>query len=74
MEKRVPKAVQIASKGSKEKSQPATYCLSQCSVSVKRHHDHGKSFMQLAYSFGALVHHPHGGEHDSMHTDMVQER
>jgi hypothetical protein len=54
-----------------------TWCLSQCSIAVKRHYDQ-KQLLQkkaliwgLAYSFRDLVHYHHGGEHGGTQADVV---
>ena len=47
---------------------------------MKRHHDHGNSYLKetislrLAYRFRDLVHYLHGRKHDCMQADMVLEK
>lgn len=54
--------------------------LSQCSVIVRRHHDHynsskGKRLIGVSYSFRGLVHGHHGRKYGSIQAaDMVPEK
>ena len=53
--------------------------LVKVSIAVKRHHDHRNSnkgkhlIVVVAYSFRGSIHYHHGGENDSMQTDMMLE-
>ena len=52
------------------------WCLSQCSITMKRQHDHGNSNKEStslgpACSFRGLVYCEHGRKHGSTHVDMV---
>ena len=57
-----------------------SYCLSQCSIAVKRHHhDHsnsykGKHLIGTVLWFRGLVHCHHGRKHHGMQADMVMEK
>lgn len=52
---------------------PIIYCLSHCSMAVKRHHDQGNSYRikclisKLTWIFRVLVPGHHGREHGSRH-------
>ena len=55
--------------------------LVRVSVAVKRHHGHDdsksykrKHLIRAGLQFRGLVHHHHGGKHDSMQADMVLEK
>ena len=53
--------------------------LSQCSIAMKRRHDHSNSykvkhFLGARYSFRGLVHYLHDGKHGSMQADMALDR
>ena len=54
-------------------------CFSQCSIAVRRHHNHGSSYetkqiIEVSYSFRGLVQCHHGGMHGSTQKDMVSEK
>ena len=47
---------------------------SQCSIAVKRHHKHGKSYNRKHLHGSCLAHYHHGRNHGSMQADMVLEK
>ena len=54
-------------------------CISQYSIAVKRHHDHGKSskgerLIGVGLHFRGLVHYQHGRKHGIRQEDKVLEK